>query len=110
MGLTIKARRTLVNVEHRAYTRQTLRMTIALRVLIRKNPVLQRTRFSRPYFFQSRIAQEGVKKECRRKFESLKLPHNGIGMPTFAPTRFATVGTLFASTITIPRSWNSPAT
>jgi hypothetical protein len=59
MGLTIKARRTLVNVEHRAYTRQTLRMTIALRALIRQKSVLQRTRISRPYFFQSSVAREG---------------------------------------------------
>src|SRR5258707_5492487 len=100
MGLTIKARRTLVNVEHRAYTRQTLRMTIALRVFIRRNPVHQRTRFSRPYFFQTRIAQEGVKKECPPKFASLKLLRNGIVMPTCGPSRVVNVRTLSASTMT----------
>jgi SAM-dependent methyltransferase len=34
-------------------------MTIAVRALIRHSTVFQRTRFPRPYFFQSRIAQEG---------------------------------------------------
>src|ERR1700723_3571824 len=43
MGLTIKARRTLVNVEHRAYTRQTLRMWI-----------VSGRDFPRPHFFQAR--------------------------------------------------------
>jgi hypothetical protein len=59
MGFTIKARETLVNVERRAYTRQTLRMTIALRALIRKTRSFSGRDFPRPYFFQSRIAQEG---------------------------------------------------
>src|SRR5260370_42684577 len=31
-------------------------MTIALRMLIRQNPVLQRTRLPRPHFFQARVA------------------------------------------------------
>src|SRR3984885_3319530 len=85
-AFTIKARLTLVNVELRAYTRQTLRMTIALRLLIR-NPVAQRTRFSSSAFFSGarrRCAQEGENAAANSRVRSCRAVGSqcrGMGRP-----------------------------